>query len=112
MIYFDPLTIRDLVKIVDLQIELLANRLADRRINLKVTPAASEWLARVGYDPAYGARPLRRLIQREIGDNLAKEILAGQVSDGDIVVVDADDDGITLTTSTGHTRAADEDSES
>lgn len=112
MIHFDPLSLADLVKIVDLQIAQLSERLADRRITLDVTAAASEWLARVGYDPAYGARPLRRLIQREIGDNLAKEILAGQVSDGDTVVVDADDDGITLTTSTGHTRAADEDSES
>lgn len=100
MIYFDPLTIRDLVKIVDLQIELLANRLAERRINLKVTPAAAEWLARVGYDPAYGARPLRRLIQREIGDNLAKEILAGNVNDGDAVTVDADGEGIQLAANT------------
>src|SRR5690625_724575 len=99
MIYFDPLTIRDLVKIVDLQIELLANRLADRRINLEVTPAAAEWLARVGYDPAYGARPLRRLVQREIGDKLAKQILAGQIVDGDTVEVDADGEGITLKSS-------------
>src|SRR5690625_3119510 len=98
MIYFDPLTIRDLVKIVDLQIELLANRLAERRISLEVTPAAAEWLARVGHDPAYGARPLRRLIQREIGDNLAREILAGKVNDGDTVTVDADGEGVVLTT--------------
>ncbi|GAA4117728.1 ATP-dependent Clp protease ATP-binding subunit ClpB [Enteractinococcus coprophilus] len=98
MIHFDPLTIKDLVKIVDLQIAQLVDRLADRRISLEVTPAAAEWLARVGYDPAYGARPLRRLIQREIGDNLARKILAGEVNDGDSVTVDADDEGIILTT--------------
>ena len=101
MIHFDPLTIADLVKIVDLQIDQLATRLADRRISLEVTPAAAEWLARIGYDPAYGARPLRRLIQREIGDNLAKEILAGKVVDGDTVLVDADGDGINMTTQSG-----------
>ena len=101
MIHFDPLTIADLVKIVDLQIDQLATRLADRRISLEVTPSAAEWLARIGYDPAYGARPLRRLIQREIGDSLAKEILAGKVIDGDTVIVDADGDGINLTTQSG-----------
>src|SRR5699024_5344120 len=65
----------------------------------EVTPAAAEWLARVGYDPAYGARPLRRLVQREIGDKLAKQILAGQIVDGDTVEVDADGEGITLKSS-------------
>lgn len=98
MIHFDPLTIRDLVSIVDLQIEQLANRLRQRRLSLEVTPAAAEWLARIGYDPAYGARPLRRLVQREIGDNLAKNILAGDVVDGDTVTVDADGEGIVLGT--------------
>ncbi len=106
MIHFDPLAIADLVKIVDLQVAQLAERLAERRLNLEVTPAAAEWLARVGYDPAYGARPLRRLIQREIGDTLAKEILAGAVTDGDTVVVDADGDGIVLSTRTGQTQDA------
>lgn len=93
MIHFEPLTIRDLVSIVDLQIEQLADRLRQRRLSLEVTPAAAEWLARIGYDPAYGARPLRRLVQREIGDKLAKNILAGDVVDGDTVTVDADADG-------------------
>ena len=96
MIHFDPLSIRDLVQIVDLQIAQLAKRLSQRRLRLEVTPAAAEWLARVGYDPAYGARPLRRLVQREIGDKLAKQILAGQIVDGDTVDVDADGEGITL----------------
>lgn len=100
MIHFDPLTIRDLVSIVDLQIEQLADRLRQRRLSLEVTPAAAEWLARIGYDPAYGARPLRRLVQREIGDNLAKNILAGDVVDGDTVTVDADGEGIVLGTRT------------
>ncbi len=98
MIHFDPLTIADLVQIVDLQIAQLAERLAQRRLRLEVTPAAAEWLARVGHDPAYGARPLRRLIQREIGDALAKQILAGDVADGDTVVADADGEGIKLAT--------------
>ncbi|MGO1941544.1 MAG: ATP-dependent chaperone ClpB [Yaniella sp.] len=100
MIHFDPLTIRDLVSIVDLQIEQLADRLRQRRLSLEVTPAAAEWLARIGYDPAYGARPLRRLVQREIGDKLAKNILAGDVVDGDTVTVDADGEGIVLGTRT------------
>lgn len=98
MIHFDPLTIRDLVSIVELQIQELSQRLQQRRISLEVTPAAAEWLARVGYDPAYGARPLRRLVQREIGDNLAKHILAGTVLDGDTVTVDADGEGIRIET--------------
>lgn len=97
IIHFAPLTIKDLVQIVDLQIAGLAERLRERRIVLKVTPAAAEWLARVGYDPAYGARPLRRLVQREIGDNLAKEILAGNINDGQTVKVDAKADGEGLT---------------
>ena len=97
-IQFDPLTTADLVKIVDLQIEQLAQRLSERRLQLDVAPAAAEWLARVGYDPAYGARPLRRLVQREIGDTLAKEILAQRVKDGDTVTVDTDGDGIRLGT--------------
>ncbi|HIW47232.1 MAG TPA: ATP-dependent chaperone ClpB [Candidatus Yaniella excrementigallinarum] len=99
MIHFDPLSIGDLVQIVDLQIAQLAKRLSQRRLRLEVTPAAAEWLARVGYDPAYGARPLRRLVQREIGDKLAKQILAGQIVDGDTVEVDADGEGITLKSS-------------
>lgn len=73
---------------MDLQVHHLADRLADRRLQLEVTPAAREWLALEGYDPAYGARPLRRLIQREIGDPLAKLLLAGETVDGDRVTVD------------------------
>ena len=75
-------------RIAGLQIDRLAKRLADRRLTLDVTPAALAWLAEEGNDPAYGARPLRRLIQTAIGDRLAKEILAGEVRDGDTVRVD------------------------
>ena len=75
----------------------LASRLADRRITLEVTEPAREWLAITGYDPAYGARPLRRLVQKEIGDRLAKAVLGGRVRDGDSVTVDLDLTADTLT---------------
>ncbi|HET7277653.1 MAG TPA: ATP-dependent chaperone ClpB [Dermatophilaceae bacterium] len=97
VVIFDALSTEELGKIVDLQVRALANRLHDRRITLEVTEAAREWLALTGYDPAYGARPLRRLVQREIGDRLAKSLLAGEVRDGDTVVVDRDDAADTLT---------------
>jgi ATP-dependent Clp protease ATP-binding subunit ClpB len=93
VVLFDALSQDELATIVQLQVALLARRLADRRIGLDVTPAAAAWLAREGYDPAYGARPLRRLIQTEIGDRLARQIIAGDVHDGDTVVVDAAPEG-------------------
>jgi len=102
VVLFDALTEAELATIVGLQVELLALRLADRRITLSVTDAASSWLAREGYDPAYGARPLRRLIQTEIGDALARQIIAGEVADGDVVTVDRDGSGTALTLSTSH----------
>ncbi|MGH3995012.1 MAG: ATP-dependent chaperone ClpB, partial [Pseudonocardiaceae bacterium] len=79
--------------IVDIQIGQLARRLAARRLELDVTPAAREWLAMNGFDPLYGARPLRRLVQSAIGDQLAKALLAGEITDGDTVRVDLDDAG-------------------
>ncbi|MET3928103.1 ATP-dependent chaperone ClpB [Devosia sp. 2618] len=82
--------------IVDIQFGRLTHLLKDRDIKLELTPKAREWLANEGYDPAYGARPLKRVIQREVQDGLADEILAGQVSDGSRVLVDADDEGIIL----------------
>ncbi|MCK9796093.1 ATP-dependent chaperone ClpB [Isoptericola sp. 4D.3] len=88
VVIFDALNVEELGEIVDLQVAAFAQRLADRRITVDVTPAAREWLALEGFDPAYGARPLRRLVQREIGDRLARELLAGAVTDGDTVVVD------------------------
>ncbi|HEY0217446.1 MAG TPA: AAA family ATPase, partial [Cellulomonas sp.] len=87
-VLFDPLSLAELTRIVDLQVNHLAARVRDRRITLDVTPAAREWLAVEGFDPAYGARPLRRLVQREIGDRLARMILGGEVHDGDTVRVD------------------------
>lgn len=91
-VIFDPLSPEDLSGIVDLLVESMADRLKDRRISLNVTEGARGWLTRRGYDPAYGARPLRRLIQREIGDRLAKLLLSGEVEDGDTVTVDVTDD--------------------
>jgi ATP-dependent Clp protease ATP-binding subunit ClpB len=91
VILFDALSTEELTEIVELQVARLAKRLADRRLMLTVTPAASEWLAVTGFDPVYGARPLRRLIQSAIGDQLAKALLAGEIVDGDAVVVDLDD---------------------
>ncbi|GAA3423383.1 ATP-dependent chaperone ClpB [Streptosporangium sandarakinum] len=100
VIMFDALGMEELSKIVDLQVAHLARRLADRRITLNVTPAARDWLALTGYDPLYGARPLRRLVQTAIGDKLAKEVLAGKVQDGDEVTVDMaeGDDALTIST--------------
>ncbi|MFN8045416.1 MAG: ATP-dependent chaperone ClpB [Dermatophilaceae bacterium] len=98
IVLFDPLSRDELAHIVDLQVRALATRLRDRRITLEVTDAARAWLAEQGYDPAYGARPLRRLVQREIGDRLARALLAGDVRDGQSAVVDIDPEtgGLTL----------------
>ncbi|GLB69356.1 ATP-dependent chaperone ClpB [Arthrobacter mangrovi] len=93
VIMFDPLSIEDLSRIVDLQVQSLAARLSERRLTLEVTDAAREWLALTGFDPAYGARPLRRLVQREIGDRLARGLLAGSIVDGDTVLVDREEAG-------------------
>ena len=98
IVMFDPLSLGELGAIVDLQVAGLAKRLADRRITLTVTDTARVFLAKEGFDPAYGARPLRRLVQREIGDRLAKELLSGHVTDGSTVIVDkpADTDHLTV----------------
>ena len=97
-VMFDALTHENLGEIVDLLVASLEFRLRERRIGLTVTDPARGWLARVGYDPAFGARPLRRLIQREIGDRLAKLLLSGDVQDGQNVTVDIDDsfDGLVM----------------
>ncbi|WP_432587348.1 ATP-dependent chaperone ClpB [Streptomyces sp. HD1123-B1] len=88
LVVFSALSQEELARIAELQIGALARRLAERRLTLDVTPAALAWLAEEGNDPAYGARPLRRLVQTAIGDRLAKEILSGEVRDGDTVRVD------------------------
>ena len=88
IVMFHPLTREELGGIVDIQVAGVSQRLTDRRITLDVTDSAREWLANTGYDPAYGARPLRRLVQTEVGDQLARMLLAGKVHDGDTVLVD------------------------
>jgi ATP-dependent Clp protease ATP-binding subunit ClpB len=101
VILFDALSTEELTEIVELQVARLARRLADRRLMLTVTPAACEWLAVTGFDPVYGARPLRRLIQSAIGDQLAKALLSGEITDGDAVLVDLDSSADALTVQPG-----------
>jgi ATP-dependent Clp protease ATP-binding subunit ClpB len=98
IVVFHSLTTAELTRIVDLQVARLATRLAGRRLTLTVTPAAREWLAVTGFDPVYGARPLRRLVDSSIGDPLARLLLSGEVRDGDEVLVDAalDRSGLTV----------------
>jgi ATP-dependent Clp protease ATP-binding subunit ClpB len=91
IIVFDALSTGELSQIVDLQVEHLAKRLSGRRLTLTVTPAAREWLSLTGFDPVYGARPLRRLVQTAVGDQLARALLGGEILDGDGVVVDVDE---------------------
>ena len=90
VIIFDALSTSELSKIVEIQVNRLGRRLSGRRLTLTVTPAAKEWLALTGFDPVYGARPLRRLVQSAIGDKLAKALLSGEITDGDEVTVDLD----------------------
>ncbi|HLN76066.1 MAG TPA: AAA family ATPase, partial [Nocardioidaceae bacterium] len=97
IVMFDALTEDQLSHIVDLQVAELNHRLAVRRITVTVTEAAHAWLSRTGYDPAYGARPLRRLVQTAVGDPLARLLLSGEVLDGSEVVVDVDESGEGLT---------------
>ncbi len=99
IVVFAPLTSDDLQRIVDITVDRLAGRLGDRRLTLGVTPGARVWLSERGYDPIYGARPLRRLMQHEIDDRLATALIAGNISDGDSVVVDVASDGDSLTVS-------------
>ena len=97
IVMFDALGTEELTHIVNLQVDALAKRLTGRRITLDVTEAAREWLAVTGWDPAYGARPLRRLVQQSIGDKLARALLAGDIRDGDTVVVDREAEADALT---------------
>jgi ATP-dependent Clp protease ATP-binding subunit ClpB len=106
IILFEALTTAELAEIVDLQVTRLVKRLADRRLTLTVTPAAREWLSVTGFDPIYGARPLRRLIQSAIGDQLARGLLSGQIADGDAVIVDLDETTDSLRVSSERSRPA------
>jgi ATP-dependent Clp protease ATP-binding subunit ClpB len=98
VVLFDALGTEELSRIVDINIRRLNERLADRRITVDVTQGARDWLSLTGFDPVYGARPLRRLVQTTIEDQLAREVLAGRVSEGDTVTFDVDDsaDGLKL----------------
>lgn len=96
IVVFSTLSTEDLGQIVEITIDRLQARLAERRLELAVTPAARAWLADHGYDPTYGARPLRRLMQKEIDDALARKLLAGDIHDGDTVKVDVQEDGAGL----------------
>jgi ATP-dependent Clp protease ATP-binding subunit ClpB len=96
MVIFRPLSEQDLAQIVDISIDRLQTRLEDRRLTVGVTPEARAWLASRGYDPVYGARPLRRLMQKEIDDRLARAILSGEVRDGQAVRVSLADGGDAL----------------
>jgi ATP-dependent Clp protease ATP-binding subunit ClpB len=97
IIIFKALSREQLAEIVQIQLDRVAERLADRRIEMQVTPAAREWLANRGYDPVYGARPLKRLIQKEVLDELARKVLGGELRDGETVTIDAKDGRLTFT---------------
>ena len=96
IVVFDSLTRAELASIVDIQVARLADRLRDRRLTLHVTGAAREWLSDIGYDPIYGARPLRRLVSTAIGDPLARMIIGGEINDGDEVTVDRGDNALVV----------------
>ncbi len=97
IIVFEPLSQAQILRIVDLMVAEVQERLAERRLRITLTDAAREWLAGVGFDPAFGARPLRRAVQRHVENVLAREILDGRVTDGDSVSVDLSDGGLTFT---------------
>ncbi|MEG1392267.1 MAG: ATP-dependent chaperone ClpB, partial [Aurantimicrobium sp.] len=102
IVVFSALSQEDLGQIVELYIDRLQKRLSERRLELAVTPSARTWLAERGYDPIYGARPLRRLMQHEIDDRLATAILGGAIRDGDTVRVDLDGDSLTVSSEKAH----------
>jgi ATP-dependent Clp protease ATP-binding subunit ClpB len=96
IIVFEPLGREEIAQIVDIQLRVLQSRLAERKLTIRLTPAAREYLANKGYDPSFGARPLKRLIQREIQDALAMKLLSGEVGEGDTIEIDAAEGGLTF----------------
>jgi len=94
IIVFHPLGKDEIAAIVDIQIRLLEQRLAERKLTVTMTPAAREYLALKGYDPSYGARPLKRLIQREVQDALALKLLSGEIKEGGAVEIDREGEGL------------------
>jgi len=106
VVVFRALTEAELGRIVEIQLEGLRKRLTERRITLEVTETARAWLARVGYDPVFGARPLKRAIQREVETPVARLIVAGKVRDGDTVRVDVAGDALRVEAVAGAPREA------
>ena len=100
VVLFEPLGTEELARIVEIGLRRLNARLAERRIVVEATPAAKEWLALTGFDPVYGARPLRRLIQTSIEDQLARKVLSGEIAEGAVVTFDVDEssDGLVIAT--------------
>ena len=94
IVIFNNLTRADLSRIVEIQLGNLRRLLADRKIDLRLSEAAKDWLANTGYDPVYGARPLKRTLQRYVQDPLALKILSGEFKEGDQIVVEADHEGL------------------
>ena len=99
IVVFEPLGREEIAQIVDIQLRSLLRRLEERHLTVALTDAARAYLADKGYDPAFGARPLQRVIQREIQDPLALQLLSGQIRDGETITVDAGDDGLIFRTS-------------
>jgi ATP-dependent Clp protease ATP-binding subunit ClpB len=105
IIIFKPLSREQLADIVDIQLDQVNDRLAERQMHLEVTPEAKQWLAERGYDPVFGARPLKRLIQREVLDELARLVLSGDLRDGETAVIDADGDALEFKTERAQAQA-------
>jgi ATP-dependent Clp protease ATP-binding subunit ClpB len=97
IVLFKPLTLLEIERIVDLQIESVGRRLADRRLDLELTEPARVLIAREGYDPVYGARPLKRFIQREVETRIGRALISDEILDGATIVVDAEGDELVIT---------------
>jgi ATP-dependent Clp protease ATP-binding subunit ClpB len=97
IVLFKPLTLEEIKQIVELQIEDVAERLASRRLSLELTEAARDLIARAGYDPVYGARPLRRFIQRDVETKIGRALLTGELHDGATIILDAEGDELIVT---------------
>ena len=95
-VLFKPLTQAELEQIVDLQFDAVRERLADRRLELEITEDAKHFISREGYDPVYGARPLRRFIQREVETRIGRALVAGEIRDGATIIVDAEGDELVV----------------
>jgi ATP-dependent Clp protease ATP-binding subunit ClpB len=96
IVLFKPLTLEEIEQIVDLQVEALRDRLSDRRLELELTEPARELIAREGYDPVYGARPLRRFIQREVETRIGRALLSGEIRDGATIILEVEEDELVV----------------